>query len=204
MEGTSSIFMPIPNFAEHGGLPPFVNGDPTQPNARSPFQTTIFELIERFCTSRDRAKLLKGLNEYRSHLHSGGFISGSQWIDGSFVENVEKTQRRSPNDIDIVTMYHRPIQYQADQNSWSTDYSQRLRPRFFDRNRIKPIYHCDTYDIDLDAGPRPLVRNTTYWFGLFSDMRGSNAKKGIIEIPLAVDPMEFSAVEQAIGAQFNV
>jgi len=40
--------------------------------------------------------------------------------------------------------------------------------------------------------------------GLFSDMRDTAAKKGIIEIPLAVDAMEFIAIDLAIGGKFNV
>ncbi|QFT65697.1 hypothetical protein FIU93_02825 [Labrenzia sp. THAF35] len=196
--------MPIPEFADHGGLPPFVNGHPTLPDARSPFLATMQEVVERFCTTEHRAKLLKGLNEYRKHLYSGGFVSGSQWIDGSFVENVEKTQDRSPNDIDLVTLYHRPIQYQTNPQSWIVDYASHIRNLFFDTIIIKPVYLCDTYDIDLDAGSRAIVRNTTYWFGLFTDMRGNGSKKGIIEVPLAVDPMEFAAVDQAIGSRFSV
>jgi hypothetical protein len=69
---------------------------------------------------------------------------------------------------------------------------------------MKQVYHCDTYDIDLDAGPKSIVRNSTYWFGLFSDMRGNGVKKGIVEIPLASDPMEFSAIDQAILSRFDV
>lgn len=196
--------MPIPDFADHGALPPFVSGHPTSPNARSPFPATMQEVVERFCTSPDRAKLLKGLNEYRKHLHSGGFVAGSQWIDGSFIENVEFVRKRSPSDIDIVTLYHRPLRYQREPHAWATDYENHIRGQYFDTKIMKPLYKCDTYDIDLDTGSRPLVRNSTYWFGLFTDMRGSNAKKGIVEIPLAIDPMEFAAIDQAIGGKFNV
>ncbi|ATX65053.1 DUF6932 family protein [Roseinatronobacter bogoriensis] len=196
--------MPIPDFAANGALPPFISGDPTIPNARSPFQATMHEVVNRFCTSRERAKLLKGLNEYRKHLHSGGFVSGSQWIDGSFVENVELLRKRSPSDIDVVTLFNRPLKYQTQPKSWEPDYTNHIHRTFFDTVNMKPTYYCDTYAVDLDAGSRSLVRNTTYWFGLFSDMRGSSSKKGILEIPLSVDPMEFAAINQAIGAKFNV
>lgn len=204
MEGNRDFFMPIPDFADHGGLPPFVNGHATLPDARSPYSATMHELVERFCTSSDRAKLLKGLNEYRKHLHSGGFVTGTQWIDGSFVEDVERTRRRSPNDIDVVTLYHRPIKYQADPMAWASDYVAHLRGKYFDTHSMKPVYYCDTYDIDLDAGARSIVRNSTYWVGLFSDMRGNGAKKGIIEVGLAPDAMEFTAIDQAIGSRFSV
>lgn len=196
--------MPIPEFADHGGLPSFVNGHPTLPNSRSPFLANMQEVVERFCTTEHRAILLKGLNEYRKHLHSGGFVDGWQWIDGSFVEDVEKTQKRGPSDIDLVTLYYRPVKYQIDRQSWGTDYKNHLRNRYFDTNAIKPVYFCDTYDIDLDAGAKSIVRNTTYWFGLFSDMRGSGSKKGILEVPFATDTMEFTAVDQAIRRRFDV
>lgn len=69
---------------------------------------------------------------------------------------------------------------------------------------MKPAYRCDTYAIDLESGPRSLIRNSTYWFGLFSDMRGSTGKKGILEISLAVDPMEFTVVDGLVGRKFGV
>lgn len=196
--------MPIPDFADHGALPPFVAGNPVEPGNRSPYKATMLELVDRFCTSKDRARLLKGLNAYRKHIHSGGFVSGSQWIDGSFTENVERNQKRSPKDIDVVTLYHRPLRYQQEPQNWEQDYRNQLRAQFFDTRRMKPTYLCDTYDIDLDTVPSALVRNTTYWFGLFSDMRGSSVKKGIVEIPLVVDRMECEAVDQAIGGRFDV
>ncbi|WP_417436260.1 DUF6932 family protein [Hoeflea sp.] len=196
--------MPIPEFADHGALPPFISGHATSPSARSPYPATMLEVVERFCTSLDRAKLLKGLNLYRKHLHSGGFVSGTQWVDGSFIENVEANRKRSPRDIDVVTLFSRPLKYQVDPDTWATDFESHIFGAYFDTRNMKLAYRCDTYGVDLDAGPRALVRNSTYWFGLFSDMRGSAEKKGILEIPLAADPMEFLAIDQAIGGKFDV
>lgn len=171
--------MPIPNFAPHGALPPFINGNPTEHSGRSPYRASMQEFVERFCTNSHRAKLLKGLNEYRKHLFHGGFVSGQQWLDGSFIENVEISRKRPPADIDIVTLFNRPIKYQGDQMAWENDYAAQIHNSFFNTRVIKPKYWCDSYGVDLDAGARALVRNTTYWFGLFTDMRGSNGKKGI-------------------------
>ena len=196
--------MPIPDFAAHGALPPFISGHATDPSARSPYQATMFEVVDRFCSSPGRAQLLKGLNAYRKHLHAGGFTLGTQWIDGSFVENVEVLRGRAPNDIDVVTLFNRPFKYQVDAGAWVNDFESHIFRTYFDTKLMKPKFSCDTYPIDLDAGSRALVRNTTYWHGLFSDMREANTKKGIIEIPLAVDAMEFSAIEQKIGGKFNV
>ncbi|MBI1220272.1 MAG: hypothetical protein GC186_17190 [Rhodobacteraceae bacterium] len=196
--------MAIPRFAEHGALPAFIEGNPTAIIARSPYLASMYEFVERFCTSPHRAKLLQGFNEYRKHLHKAGFVSGFQWLDGSFIEDVEVTQKRNPNDIDVVTLFNRPLKYQVEPSKWVSDYEGYLFKGYFDTRLMKPKFKCDTYGVDLDAGQRALIRGTTYWFGLFSDMRGSLAKKGIVEIPLATDLMEFSAIDQVIGGRFNV
>jgi len=137
-------------------------------------------------------------------LLSAGFNSGSQWIDGSFVENVETVRRRAPRDIDVITLFHRPLAYQVDPHKWTDTYEREIFPNYFDTKKMKPTYRCDTYAIDLDAASTSLIRNSTYWFGLFSDMRGSNEKKGIVEISLPTDPMEFSAIDQIIRRHFDV
>ncbi|MCF1707756.1 hypothetical protein L0V05_02890 [Tabrizicola sp. J26] len=196
--------MTIPEFAPNGVLPSFVGDQPAESSCRSPYRASMLEVVERFCTSPQRAELLLGLNEYRKLLFTGGFVSGSQWIDGSFVENVEERRRRSPSDIDVVTLFNRPIRYQATPSSWHFDYQNRIFPKYFDTKKMKPLYGCDTYAIDLDSGGGALIRNTTYWFGLFSDVRNSNQKKGIVELPLSADAAEYLVVEQAVRRKFHV
>lgn len=51
----------------------------------------------------ERRELLKGLLEFRSELHRIGLVDGIQWLDGSFIENVEEIEGRHPKDIDVVT-----------------------------------------------------------------------------------------------------
>lgn len=196
--------MIIPPFAASGALPPFIDASPTDPAKRSPYQTDMFQLVERFCTSPHRAKLLLGLNAYRQHLFDGGFVSGHQWVDGSFVEDVEVIRGRPPSDIDVITLFNRPIKFQVGGVSWATAYQTTLHWQFFETKNMKPIYSCDTFSIDLDADATSLVSATMYWGGLFTDIKGSTEKKGIVSIPLANDPMEFVAVTNAIGGKFNV
>lgn len=196
--------MIIPPFSASGVLPPFIDASPTIPAKRSPYATDMFQLVERFCTSAHRAKLLLGLNSYRQHLSKGGFVSGYQWIDGSFVENVETTRGRPPSDIDVVTLFNRPMKYQVSGHQWDADYKATLHKQFFSTKHMKPRYYCDTYSIDLDADQASLVDHTMYWGGLFTDIKGSTEKKGIVRIPLATDPMEFSAIISAIGGKFDV
>ncbi|MCB1328110.1 MAG: hypothetical protein KDK28_00975 [Maritimibacter sp.] len=196
--------MSIPRFDGGGTLPAFVGSDPTGRGTRSPYRASIDDLIDRFATSRDRAKLLIGLNQYRKRLFDGGFIAGRQWIDGSFVEDVESTRNRPPKDIDVVTLFNRPLKYFSDPKLWAHDYRAFLHNDFFNTLTIKPKYHCDTYCIDMDGDPFSSVSSATYWFGLFSEQRGSSRRKGIVEVPLATDPMEFQRVDSQLAVKFNV
>ena len=196
--------MKIPPFTSSGVLPPFIDASPTDPAKRSPYSCDMFQLVERFCTSAHRARLLLGLNAYRKHLIDGGFVSGYQWIDGSFVEDAETTRGRSPSDIDVITLFNRPIKYQVSKVAWAADYQATLHRDYFDTKRMKPRYNCDTYSIDLDADQASLVEHTMYWGGLFTDIKGSTEKKGIVRIPLPKDQMEFSAISTLIGGKFDV
>jgi hypothetical protein len=154
--------MPIPNFSSSGVLPSFVNNNPTDPRSRSPYRATIFDVVEAFCTSKERAKLLLGLNKYRKHLFEGGFVNGFQWIDGSFVENVEMTRNKSPQDIDVFTFFERPIQYIGPEIDWRYIFKTQLEPKYFNASIMRPIFCCDTYGTDLGVHPRALVNCVSY------------------------------------------
>ncbi|WP_143040253.1 DUF6932 family protein [Albimonas donghaensis] len=196
--------MPIPNFEATGALPVFCGADAIAPASRSPHQASMIEFVEKFCSSRERARLLLGLNSYRKHLFSGGFLGGAQWIDGSFVEDVEKTRGRAPRDIDVVTLFERPLAYQSAEQKWMSDYRGFIHKSYFSAREMKVMFSCDAYGVDLALSPSIVVRNTTYWFGLFSDIRNSPRKKGIVEIPLSRDPAEFAHLEGEIRSRFDV
>lgn len=154
--------MNIPDFASNGALPPFIEDSPTNPAKRSPYKSDIFGLVDRFCTSKARAKLLYGLNAYREHLFKGGFVNGYQWIDGSFVEDVENKRGRPPIDIDLVTLFHRPIVYQNNEARYLSDYENILHAKYFEPRNMKPKFNCDTYGIDLESGHSSLVQSTIF------------------------------------------
>lgn len=44
-----------------------------------------------------------GLLDLRAELTLAGKSDGFQWVDGSFTEDVEVQQGRTPNDVDVVT-----------------------------------------------------------------------------------------------------
>lgn len=84
------------------------------------------------------------------------------------------------------------------------DYRSFIHFDFFDTHRLKPIFHCDCYGLDLHSSPESLISTSSYWFGLFSEQRETFRKKGIVEIPLSTDNMEFLKVETEIRKQFDV
>lgn len=172
----------IPQFTQSGVLPPFALGqDPTVPSAVSPYKTSLLDFVKHFSTSEERRHILRGFLNYRIELKAFGVINGHQWIDGSFVENIESTQNRPPNDIDLVTFGHRP-NHLLIQNDWSEAVNQRLD--LFLSSHSKNTYQCDAYFVDLSLPPEVIVSNTAYWFGLFSHRRDSFIWKGMLEISL--------------------
>ncbi len=74
----------------------------------SPYVVTAGELVQRFAINASRCVILDGLLRYRAELRELGFVGGFQWLDGSFVEDVEAREDRAPKDIDVVTFAHPP------------------------------------------------------------------------------------------------
>ena len=173
----------IPAHNHSDVLPPFTGVDPTIPTEVSPYDTTVCDLIDRFATSPERREILKGYLDYRALFAPLGFVDGYQWINGSFVENIESREGRPPNDIDVVTLAHRPISIR-DTASWSQFFADNLA--FFDPNHLKQTYKCDAYYIDLDLAPYQIVINVSYWHGLFSHRR-DGLWKGMLRVPLRDD-----------------
>ena len=99
--------MPIPEWNDIGALPPFV-GPPTDAWKRSPYPATLAEVVARFGGAPERRRLLSGLLAHRAELHQAGLVSGFQWIDGSFSEDIKWLEDREPRDLDVVTFYRLP------------------------------------------------------------------------------------------------
>lgn len=99
----------IPKFEESGVHPPLIGACPTKPANQAPYKVSLEAFVEHFATSKERKEILIGFIKYRYELKLLAIENGFQWLDGSFVENVEKTRGRAPNDIDLVTFAHRPV-----------------------------------------------------------------------------------------------
>ena len=96
--------MAIPAWNALGLLPPI---DPTTPTAveRSPYPVSLKDLVLRFGTSPERKAILTGFLEYRAILHQFGVQHGFQWLDGSFMEEIEILEGRPPMDLDVVPLF---------------------------------------------------------------------------------------------------
>lgn len=189
----------IPGFTVNGYLPPFVGSSPADQGGRAPFAVTIVDVIDRYATSPERLLILDGLLRYREALHRIGLVSGFQWIDGSFSEAIEIIEGRPPNDVDVVTFFHRPASATSD-SAWQVfqQHNQTALDTLFSPSLAKHHFKCDAYPVELDMGPMSLVSFTHYWFGLFSHRRQSFEWKGLIEVPL------FDAVRDSEARQLLI
>lgn len=176
----------IPEFGLGGVLPPFLSDDVVGAFApRSPYMARMSDVVARFCTSPERAEILKGLIEFRSSLREVGFSLGFQWLDGSFVEACETTKGRAPNDIDVVSLLQRPNNC-SDFEAW-VNFVEQHGATLLDQRHCKDNFHCDAYFIDLDISPIDVSLQTAYWFGLFSHQRTSFRWKGLVQVAIECD-----------------
>lgn len=171
----------IPAWNMEGVLPPVWPGeDGVSPN-RSPYSSNLTEIIDTFGTSPERLAILSGLLDFRQALHALGIYEGFQWLDGSFMEDVENHQGRSPNDIDVVTYFQLPA-------SETQQTLYRKAPRVFDAASVKLSYKVDAYYGVLgDALVEYNVRMISYWYSMWSHNR-KQTWKGFVRIDL--DPTQ--------------
>lgn len=167
----------IPDWTASGVLPP-INPDSPASTDRSPYKISLTDLILRFDTSAARHDILMGLLDFRAALHDLGLVRGFQWLDGSFLENVEIIESRPPRDIDVVTFFHMP----DGQDQAGLLHANRT---LFHPGEAKSRYHVDAYFVQLNEGtPEPLVDTATYWYSMWSHRR-SGEWKGFLQIDVS-------------------
>lgn len=191
--------MPLPSFDLRGLLPPFVGVDAATQD-RSPYWATMSELVKAFGTTPHRCQLLRNLIAYRALLAQGGYVSGIQFIDGSFVENVEALANRNPSDIDVFSILDVPQRYINDHAEWQATGFIFWRDEVLNRDLNKQRFQLDTYAILLQeqlAQPRRLIGSIIYWYGLFSHQRDTFAWKGFAGLEL--DPAADQAALSLLG-----
>lgn len=176
----------IPALNHSGVLPPFLDNPdgPATRSAMAPYIGSMVDLAERFGRTPERKAIIAGMVAYRVRLKSLGITQGFQWVDGSFVEDVEKIKSRPPADVDFVTFAYRPS-HVTTEIDWRTfvDANRVL----FDRRESKKHFLSDAFFVDLNAAPHVVADNARYWFGLFSHQRDTYQWKGSLRIDLSDD-----------------
>lgn len=104
----TSATVAIPAWSSAGVLPPIRPSAPGHSADRSPYVVDLAMVMDRFATSAARMTILDGLLRFRANLHAAGVVSGFQWLDGSFLEDIETLENRAPKDMDVVTFFDLP------------------------------------------------------------------------------------------------
>lgn len=171
----------IPPWTAQGVLPPTDSEAPASVN-RSPYHVSLVDFVLHFGRTERRRAIVSGLLDFRAALHAIGLVDGFQWIDGSFLENIEAVEERDPHDVDLVTFFHSPDG--ADQASLL-----RASPRLFDPDATRERYRVDAYFVQLNTtAPETLVSQCTYWNSLWSHRRNGQWKGYLrVDLDLADD-----------------
>ncbi|KPN91484.1 DUF6932 family protein [Pseudomonas nunensis] len=170
----------IPEWNPQGLIPPINEHNPAGMD-RSPYQVDLVAFVERFAINLDRCAILEGYLSHRSELHRMGMIEGFQWLDGSFTENIELSDQRSPRDIDVVT-----FTFEGDEfyDCLQPDQLRLLGATWEDQSFIKNQFKVDFYVQSLSDAPERLVEITSYWYSMWSHRR-TKQWKGFLRVDLA-------------------
>lgn len=179
---------PIPKFDHNLVLPPHL-GDPTDRRQLSPYPCTTVDLCQRFGTTTERREILGRFLDFRARLDAEGVTRGYQWLDGSFLEDVETREGRSPRDLDVVTVFWGyDLSFQADLGG--------RFPEFASPNLSKATFSLDHYPLDAGYDPRLTLENARHWILLFSHNRQA-VWKGMLKIDLNT-PVEDAAARKEL------
>ena len=184
----------IPDWNSAGLLPPFL-GNPASPD-RSPYRASLSDTMVRFGSEGEgRRELLAGLLYFRAALHEAGLTMGFQWIDGSFVEDVESLRERAPVDIDVVTFYYMPEGH-ATEESFDNAFPDLSNP-FAMKWDFGIHAHLVAINLnDLET----VIRRVAYWHDVWSHARGGprtreGTRKGYVQVDLDPSDDESARVE---------
>ncbi|ESY03578.1 hypothetical protein X753_21290 [Mesorhizobium sp. LNJC399B00] len=168
-------------------MPPFVGVDATTTASRSPYFAHITEVVQNFGTSVERRALLSNLISYRTLLAGEGYVSGLQFVDGSFVEDIESVAKRPPSDIDVFSILNLPAKYLGAGPDILAEGEAFWRDRVANREHNKANLKLDTYALLVEqTALGDMLQQVMYWYSLFSHQRDTFAWKGFLAI--VIDP----------------
>lgn len=185
----------IPAWNSAGVIPPIRPGVQGHDLDRSPYFVDLVTVVDRFATSPERCAILDGLLRYRSIWHQAGISSGFQWLDGSFLEQIETLESRPPKDMDVVTFFDLPDG--DDQRSFV-----RNNPELFDRKKLKDDFYMDAYFSPLGGSFGVWqVKNISYWYSMWSHRR-NGLWKGFVQVD--IDPSQDSSARAILDANGGI
>lgn len=170
----------IPPWNAEGFLPGVRPGQPGHSRDRSPYAATLCDVLTQFATTPARLTIFHRLLSFREGLHRRGVVRGFQWLNGSYVEHVERLFGRPPRDIDVVTFYYLPDRHT--QSTFANDAAPLFDSAALSGGRV------DNYLILLG---RPMDKyqasKVSYWYSMWSHRR-AGTWKGFVQVNL--DPNE--------------
>jgi hypothetical protein len=184
----------IPAWNALGLLPPIDAESPVSSH-RSPYTVSLKDVVMRFSSSPERRAVLQGFLGYRHALHQMGLQSGFQWLDGSFMEDVETLEKRPPNDMDVVTFVNIPEAFNPSADDWLV----------LEQETAKKQFKVDAYIVEINLlPPEQVVKHAAYWYSLWSHRR-NQAWKGFLQVNLNpgedADALEWLGQYDVKGAQ---
>lgn len=179
-----------PEWDASGVLPPIWSGAHGENSQRSPYRISILEFVNRFSGSNKRKSILKGFLDFRAYLYARGINNGFQWVDGSFVENIEMVESRSPRDIDVLTFFFPPNDRTKEEHLDDVKI-------LLDRSVMKKNHKVDSFYLTLgERLEKWQVDSIVYWNSVWSHRR-DGTEKGYFEILLS--PEEDKLARDALG-----
>lgn len=142
----------------------------------SPYRCDTLEICKKLGTTKERVEILKGLLNFRQRMSQNGIINGFQWLDGSFIENIEITEKRPPRDLDLVSFY-------GDLTIEEQKVKRKQFIEFFNPSLAKDKYKLDHYAVDYSFRPEVTIEMTRYWIQLFTHNR-LGVWKGILRLEM--------------------
>lgn len=186
--------MSIPTFTLDGILPPFLGEEPSENSElMSPYRVSASEVVNHFATSCRRREILIGWLKHRRALRKVGIVSGFQWLDGSFLENLGN---REPKDLDVMIFFRRPARRKKD--AIFEQFAKR-HEKLFIHSIVKATYNLDSYFIDLDGNSESIVSVSRYFLQLFSHQRNTFLWKGMLQVRQDDDQEDVALLAQLIA-----
>jgi len=105
-----------------------------------------------------------------------GIVTGFQWLGGSFLQDIEREDGRSPRDLDVVTFFGGLTV--AEQQDAVKAFPELVYFKLSKRNFL-----LDHYLVDYCYDPNVTVEQTRYWIQLFTHTR-SGVWKGMLRVSL--------------------